>query len=151
MNKVETKKLVDTIKGYYNSQFFVDEYVLQAWQDTMTTYDLEDAIDHLKEYLKEYPDTPPKPHLFTKGMLTSKQKQNHEDLIVACQLCGKWLPLSEYDQHYNLCLDIEYLIRVAREKGTNLDRAELEDCKKEIIDKLLAKYPPKEIWRPKEI
>lgn len=147
MNKVETKKLISIIKGYYNNQFFVDEFVTQAWIDTMEHYDLDDSIEHLKEYLKEYPDTPPKPHIFIKGMLTIKQKQSHEDLIVACQSCGKWLNLSEYDSHYDRCLTIDYLYRIVKEKGANITREELEQYPQDTIDKLYRKYEPTEVWR----
>ena len=39
MKKNEVNKLVNTIKGYYNSQFFVDDYVLDAWYETLKDYE----------------------------------------------------------------------------------------------------------------
>ena len=53
MNKAETNKLLNKIKGYYNSQFFIDEYVIDAWVETLEPYDFEDAEEHIKEYLKD--------------------------------------------------------------------------------------------------
>lgn len=146
MNKVETKKLLDTIKGYYNSQFFIDEYVINAWTSTMKDYELADAIDHLQTYLKTYPEIAPKPHTFTKGLMTFEQKEKYKNsnLTVACQLCNRWMPLEEYDEHYGKCLDIEYLVSVAKEKGQNITREDLEEYPQITIDKLLKKYEPKE-------
>lgn len=148
MNKAETNKLLNKIKGYYNSQFFIDEYVIDAWVETLEPYDFEDAEEHIKEYLKENPDIAPKPHTFIKGMLTKKQKEarKNSDYLVSCNLCGKWMSLQEYDAHYGRCLDIQYLLSVAKQKGEEYTREDLENCRSEVIDKLLNKYPPKKVY-----
>lgn len=148
LTKIEVKRLLNIIKGYYNSQFFVDEYVIQAWEIELEPYDMEDSEQRLKEYLKEFPDIPPKPHTFIKNMLTHEQKQKHEDYIVGCQLCGKWLPLSEYDKHYGRCLDIEYLLGVAREKGLDFTREDLEQYNQDTLNRLYEKYKPTGVWSP---
>lgn len=147
MNKVEVRKLTDKIKGYYNSQFFVDDYVLEAWYESMKDYDLEDAEDHLKDYLKEYPDIAPKPHTFKRGLYTHEEKETMKNAkyTVECNLCRRWMPYEEYERHYGKCLDIQYLISVAKSKGHVLTREELENKRQDIIDGLLAKYPPKKI------
>lgn len=153
MNKTETKKLTNLIKGYYNSEFFIDDYVLQAWFDTLEPYDYEDAEEHIKEYLKENPDIAPKPHTFIKGMLTKEQKQarKNSDYLVNCNLCGKLMSLQEYDDHYGRCLDIQYLVSVAKQKGEEYTREDLEQCRPEVIDKLISKYPPKKVeWNARK-
>ena len=146
MNKQETKKLTDKIKGYYNSQFFVDEYVIDAWYETMKPYELDDAIEHIQEYIKEYPDVAPKPHIFKRGLYThdEKQKMRNSNYTVQCNLCHRWMSLDEYDEHYGRCLDIQYLVSVAKQKGENISREELENCRKDVIDRLLHKYEPPE-------
>lgn len=151
MKKNETKQLLNLIKGYYNSQFFVDDFVILAWEKELEPYDLEDAEERLKSYLKEYPDTPPKPHIFIKPMLTHEQKNRHEDCIVECNLCNRYMPISEYNSHYGRCLDIEYLVSIAKQKGEKYGREDLEQCKQDIIDRLIQKYEPKEIWKPKGV
>ena len=145
MNKVETKKLTDKIKGYYNSQFFVDEFVIDAWYEQLKQYDLQDAIEHIQVYIKQYPDIAPKPHTFIKGLLTpeEKAKYRNSEYTVACQLCNRWMPIEEYDTHYGKCLDIEYLVNIARQKGQDITRQDLEDYPQTTIDKLLKKYEPK--------
>lgn len=147
MKKSEINKLLNKIKGYYNSQFFIDEFVTEAWIESLEPYDFEDAEEHIKEYLKEYPDIAPKPHTFIKGMLTREQKEARKNsgYLVSCNLCGKWMSLQEYDDHYGRCLDIQYLLSVAKQKGEEYTREDLEQCKPEVIDKLLNKYPPKKV------
>jgi len=145
VNKIETKNLLNKIKGYYNSQFFVDEYILDAWHDTLKDYEKEDCIEHIKDYLKENPDTPPKPQTFKKGLLTSEEKRKlkERDYSVSCNLCGKWLSLEEYERHYDKCLDIQYLMGIAKQQGKILPREDLESAKPEVIKKLMEKYEPK--------
>lgn len=146
MNKIETKKLLDNIKGYYNSQFFTDEYVLKAWEETMQLYDLEDAINHIQEYIKDFPDTPPKPQTFKRGLYTHEEKVRLREskFTVECNLCHRWMPLADYDSHYDKCLDIEYLVGVAKQEGKDFTREYLENQTDRVIEGLLAKYPPKQ-------
>lgn len=145
MKKTEVNKLLNTIKGYYNSQFFIDEYVIDAWMETLERYEFDDAKEHIQEYLKEFPDIPPKPHTFIKGLLTTEEKLKLKNAkhIVECNLCHRWMSLNDYDDHYGKCLDIEYLVNVAKEKGESTTREDLENCKQEVINKLLNKYEPK--------
>lgn len=147
MTKNETNKLTNKIKGYYNSQFFVDDYVLDAWYETMKPYDLVDAEEHLKEYLKDFPEQPPKPHTFIRGLYTPEEKDRirNQKFTVECNLCHRWMSVYEYDEHYGKCLDINYLVNISKEKCSPITREELENCKPEIINKLLAKYEPKKI------
>lgn len=153
MTKTETQKLTNTIKGYYNSQFFIDEFVINAWYEELKEYELQDAMEHIKKYLKQYPDTPPKPHTFIKGLLTRQEKQKlvNEKYFVECNLCHKWMGMNEYEKHYGDCLTIDYLISIAKEKGENITRKELEHCRKEVIDRLYEKYKPNDSWMPKII
>ena len=148
MNKTETKKLTDKIKGYYNSQFFVDEYVIDAWYETMKPYDLDDAIEHIQTYVKEFPDIPPKPHTFKRGLYTHEEKMRikNSDFTVQCNLCGRWMSLDDYDSHYDRCLDIQYLESVAKQKGEAFTREDLENQPDRVIDGLLSKYQPKQ-WK----
>lgn len=154
MNKIEVKKLTSLIKGYYNNLFFVDDYVLDAWFDTMQKYDLEDAIEHLQDYLKEYPDIPPKPHTFKKGLYTQEEKEQMRNAkyTVECNLCHRWMPYNEYELHYDKCLNIEYLVNIAKQKGENITRQELENCKDAVLNRLYEKYKPKETeYKPQKI
>ena len=144
MTKGEVSKLLNTIKGYYNSQFFIDEFVTKAWIEELKDYEYEDCEKHLKTYLKENPDFAPKPHTFKKDLYTheEKEKMKNSKSTVECNLCHRWMPLNEYDAHYGRCLDIQYLLDVAKQKGEKYTREELENCRPLVIDKLIEKYPP---------
>lgn len=143
MNKAETSKLLNKIKGYYNSQFFVDSYVIDAWSDTMKPYDLEDAIEHLQTYLKTYPEVAPKPHMFTKGLYTAEEKRRirNSEFTVNCNLCHRLMSLDEYDRHYDKCLSTQYLIkRIKEEKGVVPEYEEIYFLPKEKFEGLYQKY-----------
>lgn len=149
MTKNETKELLKTIKGYYNSQFFIEECVVNAWYETMKPYELDDAIEHIKEYIKEFPDIAPKPQTFIKGLLTTEEKiaRRNANFTVECNLCHKFMTIEEYDEHYSNCLDIQHLSNVAKQKKEDYSREKLENCTKDIINKLMAKYPPEVTWK----
>lgn len=78
----------------------------------------------------------------------SKKEIEYVDIYkdkVNCNLCGRLMTIYEYDRHYDKCLDIEYLVSVAKQKGEEFTREDLENCTPTIIDKLLKKYPPEPI------
>ena len=106
MNKTETHKLLSLIKGYYNSQFFVDDYVLEAWFTQLQPYELEDAKAHIQKYIKENPDIAPKPHTFTRGLLTKREKEEirNSQYTVECNLCHQFMSMQRYEDHYFGCL-----------------------------------------------
>lgn len=70
---------------------------------------------------------------------------NYDTDKVECNLCHRWMILPEYDLHYEKCMDIQYLENVAKEKGEEFTRKDLENCRSDVIEKLLSKYPPKAI------
>ena len=69
---------------------------------------------------------------------------DYENDRVECNLCHRFMKINEYYEHYGRCLDIEYLSSIAKEKGEEYGREDLEMCNQNIIDKLLLKYPPTE-------
>lgn len=147
MTKMEVSKLLNKIKGYYSSQFFIDEYITEAWVEMLEPYDLEDALEHIQTWVMENPEQPPKPQTFIKGLYTHEEKIkiHNSNYTVECNLCHKFMTLEDYDNHYDRCLDIQYLVNVARQKGEDLKREDLEYCRPGVIEKLLQKYPPKKI------
>ena len=144
MNKTETKKLLSKIKGYYNNQFFVDEFVVDAWCETMQPYDLEDAIEHIQEYLKMFPDTPPKPHTFKKGLHTHDEKVRiaNSHMTVWCKYCKQWMSDADFDSHYDKCFEIETLLKFYKKEGKNITREQLEPYSVSALDKGLKHFIP---------
>jgi len=144
MNKTETTKLINKIKGYYNSQFFIDSDVIDAWYETMKPYDLEDAIEHIQYYLKDNPDTPPKPHTFKKNLYTHEEKMRikNSKYTVRCQMCDKWMALEDYDNHYDKCLEIDTLIKLYKKEGKDITREQLEPYSIRQLDSGLKRFIP---------
>lgn len=144
MNKTETKKLLSKIKGYYNNQFFVDEFVVDAWCETMQPYDLEDAIEHIQEYLKMFPDTPPKPHTFKKGLHTHEEKTRiaNSHTTVFCKYCKEWMSDIDFDNHYDKCFEIDTLIKFYKNEGKDITREQLEPYSVVALDKGLKHFIP---------
>ena len=153
MTKGETRNLLSKFKGYYNNQFFIDEDIINVWVEEMEPYDYGDALEHIKEYVKEFPDTAPRPQIFRRGLYTHEQKQQMKDskYTVECNLCHRWMPYEEYERHYEKCLDIQYLVSVAKEKGLDMTREKLENQRNEVIIGLLNKYPPAKITTMEEV
>lgn len=142
----EVKKLGTNIKAYYN-YFSLDKDTLQVWKEKLSDYDYEDVLKKLEQHLKsEEAKELPQLHYLLRGLLTTKQKQQSKGKhIVECNLCHRWMSIDEYDAHYGKCLDIEYLVNVAKSKGESIEREDIENCRQDVIDKLLKKYEPKKV------
>lgn len=154
MNKMETQKLTNLIKGYYNSQFFIDEYVIEAWYNALKPYEFNDAVEHLQKYLKDFPETPPKPHVFKNGLYTpeEKEKRKNSKYTVQCNLCHRWMSIEEYDSHYSRCLSINYLVNKAKKIGEDITREDLENCREDVLNRLYEKYKPqKSQFKPQKL
>lgn len=146
MTKSEVLKFLSKVKGCYPSQFFLEEDVKREWVERLTPYDLEDVERKFEEHLKgEMSDRPPLVHFITKYLITPEEKRKYDgEYTVSCNLCGKWMPLSIYDKHYDKCLTIEYLVGIAKRKGEIITREDLEQYDLKTIDRLYEKYKPLE-------
>ena len=69
---------------------------------------------------------------------------NPERDKITCPLCHRYVTIKRFDEHYDRCLDISYLMIVSAAKGDPWSREELEAYNQASIDRLLEKYPPEE-------
>ena len=143
MEKNEVKKLISKIKAYYY-YFALEKDSMQEWFDKLENYDFVDVSKKVEEHLKsEEAKEPPKLHYLTKNILTTKQKEQAKNgYLVECNLCHRWMPIEEYDNHYDRCLSIEYLIKIAKTKNENIKREDLENCREDVLNRLYNKYKP---------
>lgn len=153
MTKAEVSSFVKKIKAYYNYFNIEDEEIFNEWVNKLRPYETEDVEKKLEEHLVgEKADEVPKLHFITRYLKTKEEKERYKgEYLVRCNLCGREMYYSEYERHYGKCLDIEYLVSIAKQKGEYYTREDIEDCKQEVIDKLLAKYPPNKIRSLDEI
>ena len=120
MKKSETKQLLNKIKAYYPN-FYLEDYIVDAWVETLEPYEYEDSLEHFKEYLKNNPNKTPQPHVFIKGMLTPEEKKLAEkDYIIDCNLCGKTMLYSNFEEHHKKCLLCKALETKAKEMKKDL-------------------------------
>ena len=121
MKKNEVMKILNKIKSYYPNQFFLEDYIVDTWIERLQPYTFEDGLERLEEHLKDNPTKVPQPHIFTKGMLTPKEKEQVEkDYIIDCNLCGKTILYSNYEEHYKKCLLCKALELKAQESNKDL-------------------------------
>lgn len=143
MERDEAKRLISKIKAYYY-YFSLDKDSLIEWNNRLKDYDYQDVDNRLMDHLKgENAKDIPQLHFLIRNLLTVEQKRKQKkEYIVECNLCHRWMSLSEYDAHYDKCLTVEYLVNTAKAKGESITRKEIENCRQEVIDKLYKKYPP---------
>lgn len=142
MKKSEVNSLVKKIKAYY-PDFYLQDGSIDVWYEKLEPYDAMDLDNKLSQHLQsDYKDKAPYLHYLTKYLKTQQEKQQSkiEDRDVACNLCGDWMPLSKYDNHYDKCLSIRTLQRWLRNKGKEVGYKELDELDNNTFEKVYEKY-----------
>lgn len=145
MTKSEVNEFLKNIKAYYND-FFYDSNTVKVWCEELDKFSKEDLYVRLREHLRgENRERIPLVQNLTRGLLTpdEKQKKEAEDYTVECNLCHRWMKNSEYEKHYDECMEINRLWLIGKKKDPNLKREQVESLDKDTLDKLSAKYPLK--------
>lgn len=139
MKKNEVMKVLNKIRAYY-PQFYLEDYIVDTWVETLEPYDYEDAKERLQEWLKEQPTKIPQPHTFINKMYTPEEKAEAEaDYIVDCNLCGKTMLLSQFEEHHKKCLLCKSLELIAKKKNKNITYEELMRMPYEKLDNAYGK------------
>lgn len=144
MTKAETLKFLNKIKVYY-STFSLEDYVKEEWIKKLKDYDLKDVEDKFDEHLKgDRAEEPPKLHFITRYLKTTEEKEKiGKDYIIYCNLCGKEMYLSTYDnEHYDKCLMIKTLIPILKKQGNEVTYDDLDEYDSQTLEKLIYKYLP---------
>lgn len=140
MTKDETKTFLKRIKQHYQ-EFAVDDYKLNEWYKELKDYSNEDVNQKFEEHLRseQYGSTIPKIWFLTKYLTKENKKgqNNANNIKTNCQLCGKEVTLSEYENHYRKCSSVDYVIRQFRRFENKIfDREKIEQLDQERFDKL---------------
>lgn len=145
MTKEQASQITKKIKAYYY-YFELDKDSQKIWIDKLLPYSFEDVDKKIEEHITgEERQNPPRVQDLIRFLLTEEQKaKSKDDYIVNCNLCGRQMTLKEYDNHYDRCLSIEYLVNISKQKGQDITRKEIENCKEEVLNKLYEKYKPQE-------
>ena len=145
MTKEQASQITKKIKAYYYF-FELDKDSQKIWIDKMLLFAYEDVDKKVEEHIKgEERQNPPRIQDLIRFLMTEQQKQNSkDDYIVNCNLCGREMSLKEYDNHYDRCLSITYLLSQAKQKGEDITRKDLENCREDVLNRLYEKYKPQE-------
>lgn len=149
MSLNETKEIMQNIKAHYQT-FSIENYVFEEWYKVLKEYDFDDVMEKLVDHLtsNEHKEIP-KVYQLVKYLSTTTEKQNQKEIDssfkVCCNLCDRWMTMSEYENHYGRCLDIEYLVSKSKKIGKPTTRAELSKLTQTQIQALYEKYKPEKI------
>lgn len=119
MKKNEVNEILKRIKSNY-SDFVIDDYKTNEWNKELKDYDFEDVMKKVEEHMRseEYGKFPPKLYFLTKYLQTTVQKNTKTNYLLQCNICGEYIPEQIYDEHYQRCMDVDYIVRM-REKYFN--------------------------------
>ena len=137
MKKTETLKFLEKINGTYPNQFFITDAVKDTWVDALEPYDLEDLEDKLNQYIRgDYERPPQLPNLIKYLKTHDEKRKNIKDYIIGCDLCGKEMRMSVYDDsHRRKCLMIQAIICKGKEYGKKIGYEELDKYSYNELDR----------------
>lgn len=146
MTKEQANDITKKIKAYYY-YFELDKFSLKIWIEKLLPYSYEDVDRKVEEHIKgEDRQNPPRVQDLIKDIYTEEEKEkNTGNYTIECNLCHRWMTYEDYEAHYDKCLDISYLVDVAKQKGESFTRQDLENCRDGVIERMIEKYPPKKI------
>lgn len=113
MDRMETQKIINKIKTFRQS-FLVERDTVDNWLNVLKDYDYKDVDEKLDEYFREsknfgqYPD----PYYLTKYLIKSNEKFSMSNITIKCSLCGKTVLQDKYQEHYDRCSSVDYVIRM---------------------------------------
>lgn len=130
MTREDTKNFLRRIKQHYQD-FSVDDYKIAEWHNELKDYNVDDINNKFEEHLRneQYGNNIPKIWFLTKYLTKEKDKgkDSADKILTNCQLCGKEIKLSEYEEHYHKCSSVEYVIRQYKKyRNQELPREDIE-------------------------
>jgi len=143
MTREDTKNFLRRIKQHYQ-EFSVDDYKISEWHNELKDYNVDDINKKFEEHLKneQYGNTIPRIWFLTKYLTKEKDKgkNNANEIITNCTLCGAEILLSDYEKHYRKCSSIDYIIRQYKKfKNQTITRKDLEELSDKKFDEIYEK------------
>lgn len=111
MTRNEVQDFMQRIKSHYQ-EFIIDEFKFNEWFNELKDFNSEDINKKFEEHLKSetYGNYIPKINFLTKGLRKIGETGPNASLIYErCTKCGRLIPLSEHETHFDLCNDIDYM------------------------------------------
>lgn len=141
MTEEDVVKLLDRVKLHYQ-HFSINDSLFYEWLRILKEYSKEDVFNNLDKYLDKCEVKIPTVFDLKKGLTPISKKQKvKQDYIINCNLCGKEMRLSEYEnRHFPKCSSISYLITIMKKQGINVEYKELEQLDDIKFQSVYEKY-----------
>lgn len=133
MIKNEVKEILKRINSNY-PEFVIDEYKQNEWYKELKDYSYEDVMNKLEQHMRsaDYGAYAPKLYFLTKFLTKESEKGKHIDYNIECRICKKYVNKESYDEHYERCLDVEYITKIRKKYFNQI----IGEDKKEIFRKM---------------
>lgn len=115
MELKDVKTILKRIEINY-PKFVNDSYTQSEWYRELKDYDLDDVMGKLENHFRseQYGNQPPKVYFLTKYLTKTKDKNEDEDYDTFCVVCGKRINHKLFDEHFDRCLSVQYVLRQYR-------------------------------------
>ena len=147
MNKNQINELINIVQ-IYRPNFELTPDVIKEWKTRLEPYEYIDVFKKLEEWLKDGANDLriPNPINITKGLRTLKQKEEANNFLQACPICGRFI--KDFDKHFDKCSSVDFISTNYRkyynsniDKGRlwNLPENEFKEMYNKFVKQLVAK------------
>lgn len=136
MELKDVKIILNRVKVNYPT-FVNDGYTQSEWYKELKDYSLEDVMEKLEQHFRseQYGNSIPKVYFLTKYLIKEKEKNVVENISYKCPFCEKYIPMEFYEEHYDKCSSIDYLINMSTKHFNKpLNREKLEQASDDAFD-----------------
>lgn len=110
----EVKSILKTIDLVYNTEYENSKDMVEHYYKYLKEYDNEDINLRLSNYIQSSEKFPPKVYDLIHGLLTLKDKETLKGIREQCPYCKNLIKTEEFKEHYENCMDIDYIKRSAK-------------------------------------
>ena len=142
MEKKETINFMQRIKSHYQ-EFVIDDFKIEEWHKELKKYDYEDVNKKLEEHLSSetFGEQIPKLYFLTKYLIPTEDKGKIRHYTVVCQLCGKEVADTEFDDHFIRCSAAQAIVRDLRKYfNLTVDYQQLMSMSSQRFEEVYVKY-----------
>ena len=138
MTLVDVDNIINKIKIFrpsFGSQIDMKSLKVE-WFRILEPYDFKDVNIKLNEFFNSLDNDGkyPNPYYLIKFLKTKKEKQYMQEYKVQCKICYKYVPLSEYDTHFDRCLVTEAVIRDMKQYfNKEISKEDLEALSDDVL------------------
>lgn len=136
MELKDVKIILNRVKVNYPT-FVNDGYTQSEWYKELKDYSLEDVMQKLEQHFRseQYGNSIPKVYFLTKYLTKEKEKNIKENIKYKCPFCEKYIDSDMYDEHYDRCSSIDYLIRMSNKYFNKpLNKEKLQQANDDTLD-----------------